>query len=252
MALSPRAAYADDATVLFLADLHLDPARPAMLQAFHAFCAGPARQARAVYILGDLFEAWIGDDDDHPAWAEVTASLAALTARGIALYFMPGNRDFLVGEAFLEATGAIGLADIELIDLGGRRTVLCHGDTLCTGDTAYQAFRARVRAADWQREFLARPLADRRALAAGLREDSGSAMSGKTVAAMDVQPEAVRTLCRKHRAERIIHGHTHRPTHDRWDVDGRSVDRWVLAAWFDTARFARARDGAVETLEVPG
>jgi UDP-2,3-diacylglucosamine hydrolase len=177
----------------------------------------------------------------------VIEGLAALTARGIAVHFQPGNRDFLVGERFLRATGAIELGDVEVIELGGRRTVLCHGDTLCTGDTAYQAFRAQVRDPAWQREFLARPLADRRALAAGLREDSGSAMNGKTAAEMDVDPGALRALCRDETAERVIHGHTHRPGHDRWVVDERTVERWVLADWFQHGSFLRALDGTITT-----
>lgn len=250
MPAPPRARYADDAAVLFLADLHLDPVRPAMLDAFHTFCTGPARHARAVYVLGDLFEAWIGDDDDDPAWTAIRDALAALTARGVAVHFQAGNRDFLVGADFLAATGAIGLGDIEVIELGGRRTVLCHGDTLCTDDTAYQALRARVRDRAWQRDFLARPLAERRYLAAGLRDDSGSAMSGKTAAEMDVNPQALRALCRDQAAERIIHGHTHRPGHDRWRVDGATVERWVLGDWFERGSYLRAKDGTVTSMEV--
>lgn len=245
MASAPRARYADDATVLFLADLHLDPTRPDIMQAFHDFCAGPARAARAVYILGDLFEVWIGDDDDDPAWAAVADALGALVARGIAVHFQAGNRDFLVGEGFLRAAGAIGLDEVEVIELGGRRTVLCHGDALCTDDSAYQAFRAQVRDPAWQREFLARPLDERRAFAAGLREDSGRAMEAKTAAELDVNPDALRALCREQAAERVIHGHTHRPVHDRWTIDGRAVDRWVLADWFEQGSYLRARDGAV-------
>ena len=248
MARTPRARYADDATVLFLADLHLDPARPGMLAAFHAFCSGPARAARAVYILGDLFEVWIGDDDDEAAWAAVAESLAGLVARGIAVHFQAGNRDFLVGERFLGRCGAIGLDDIEVIELGGRRTVLCHGDTLCTDDSSYQAFRAQVRDPAWQRDFLARPLAERRAFAAGLREDSGRAMASKTPAEMDVNPDALRALCREQAADRVIHGHTHRPVHDRWSIDGRAVDRWVLADWFDRGSYLYARDGTLTSV----
>lgn len=244
------ARWSDDATVLFIADLHLDPARPAMIEAFRSFCAGPARTARAVYILGDLFEVWIGDDDDEPAWAGVVDALAALSASGVAVHFMPGNRDFLVGEDLLARTGMHGLGDVERIELGGRPTLLCHGDTLCTDDTGYQDFRAQVRDPVWQRRFLARPLAERRAVAAGLRDDSGNAMSGKSAAEMDVNPEALRALCREHGVERIIHGHTHRPMHDEWHLDDRVVGRWVLADWFARGSMLRAQGGDIEAIEL--
>lgn len=240
-----RLSHPDRATVLFIADLHLERQRPAMIDAFERFCAGPARAGAAIYILGDLFEVWIGDDDDDPAWDRVRDALRGLTAAGMAVYFMAGNRDFLLGEQFAESTGIQRLAEPTLIALGEQRTLLCHGDTLCTDDVQYQAFRAQVREPRWQREFLARPLAERRGIAAGLREDSGGAIAGKSAAAMDVNAEAVRALCREHGADRLIHGHTHRPGRDDWTIDGRPVARWVLADWFDAASMLRARHGAI-------
>ncbi len=250
MADAPRAQWSDAATVLFIADLHLDPGRPGMSDAFHDFCAGPARTARAVYILGDLFEVWIGDDDDDPVWDRVIDAIGALSAHGVAVHFMPGNRDFLVGDRLLARTGMVRLDDIELITLGERRTLLCHGDTLCTDDTAYQTFRRQVRSAEWQRDFLARPLAERRRIAAGLRDNSGDAMSGKSAGEMDVNADALRTTCREQAVERIIHGHTHRPTRDQWTIDGKTVERWVLADWFTTGSMLRARDGGIETVDL--
>ena len=247
-----RAHYPDDATVLFLADLHLDASRPAMTEAFCAFCAGPARSADAVYILGDLFEVWIGDDDEDPCWQPVLDALAALTASGVPVHFMAGNRDFLVGADFVARTGIDYLADADLIALGERRAVLCHGDTLCTDDHDYQAFRRQVRDPQWQRDFLARPLAERRGIAAGLRADSGTAMADKSTTAMDVNPDAARTLCRQHAADCLIHGHTHRPGHDRLNVDGRVVERWVLADWFSAPSVLRAHGGRLEPVNLDG
>ena len=250
MADTPRAQWSDAATVLFIADLHLDPGRPRMIDAFRAFCAGPARTARAVYILGDLFEVWIGDDDDNPVWDRVLDAIGALSARGVAIHFMPGNRDLLVGDRLLARTGMSRLDDIEVIGLGDRRTLLCHGDTLCTDDRAYQAFRNQVRSPEWQRDFLARPLAERRRIAAGLRGDSGDAMSGKSAGQMDVNANALRALCREQVVDRVIHGHTHRPGHDRWTVDGKTVERWVLADWFTAGSMLRAHGGVIESVDL--
>ena len=247
-----RAHYPDDATVLFIADLHLDASRPAMTDAFCAFCAGPARSADALYILGDLFEVWIGDDDDDPTWEPVLDALAGLTASGVPVHFMAGNRDFLVGEDFVYRTGVEHLADLDLITLGGRRTVLCHGDTLCTDDHDYQAFRRQVREPGWQRDFLARPLAERRAIATGLRADSGTAMADKSATTMDVNPDATRELFRQYSADRLIHGHTHRPGHDRWVVDGRTLERWVLADWFSVPSMLRAHRGSLAPVPLVG
>jgi UDP-2,3-diacylglucosamine hydrolase len=250
MADAPRAQWSDNATVLFIADLHLDPSRPRMIEAFRAFCEGPARAARALYILGDLFEVWIGDDDDDPVWDGVVEAIGALAMHGVAVHFMPGNRDFLVGDRLLARTGMQRLDDIEIITLGARRVLLCHGDTLCTDDTAYQAFRRQVRSAGWQRDFLAKPLDERRRIAAGLRDDSGDAMSGKSAGEMDVNPEAVRALCRAHAVEYLIHGHTNRPTVDHWTVDGTTVERRVLADWFVTGSMLRAHGGRVEAVDL--
>ncbi len=250
MADAPGAEWSDAATVLFIADLHLDPGRPGMIDAFRAFCAGPARAARAVYILGDLFEVWIGDDDDDPVWDRVIDAIGALSAHGVSVHFMPGNRDFLVGDRLLARTGMHRLGDIEVITLGDHRTLLCHGDTLCTDDTAYQTFRRQVRSPEWQRDFLDRPLAERRRIAAGLRNDSGDAMSGKSMGEMDVNPDALRAICREEAVDRIIHGHTHRPTRDQWTIDGRTVERWVLADWFTAGSMLQACGGTIEAVDL--
>lgn len=236
------------APVVFLADLHLDASAPEALERFRAF-TGRATRASAVYILGDLFEVWIGDDDDS-ALARATAdALARLSAAGVPTWFMAGNRDFLVGERFLARAGIDWLDDPAVIDLFGVRTLLCHGDTLCTDDHAYQAFRARVRDPAWQAEFLARPLAERRHIAEGLRADSQDAMSGKAATAMDVPATAVEAAAREHGAERIIHGHTHQPARHEHTVDGRRVERWVLADWYTAPGILVADDGGVHACE---
>jgi UDP-2,3-diacylglucosamine hydrolase len=218
--------------VILLADLHLDAARPAMLERFRSFSRRAAQRSDPVYLLGDVFEAWIGDDDDGPVARTVMSALAELTGAGTPVWFMPGNRDFLVGADFLARTGVTWLEDPTIIDLHGVRTLLCHGDTLCTGDIAYQRFRSQVRSAEWREAFLARPLSERRALAAGLRADSGEATGTKTSEAMDATSEAIAEAVRTHHAERIIHGHTHRPARHVHAIDGGEVERWVLADWY--------------------
>lgn len=236
----------DDGPVLFIADLHLEPARPAMIDAFHAFCAGPARAAQAVYILGDLFEVWIGDDDDDPDLGGIQDAITALTETGVPAWFMAGNRDFLVGRRFLERTGLQPLGDEQLIHLFGVPTLLCHGDTLCTDDADYQRFRARVRDPGWQREFLARPLVERRRIAGGLRSDSGDAMAAKQADSMDVNPDAVAAAIERSGAERLIHGHTHRPGRHELRIDGRRVERWVLGDWYEQASMLVATAAGLE------
>lgn len=238
------------APVLFIADLHLDPARPDMIETFRAFCAGPARAVQALYILGDLFEVWIGDDDDEPAYARVAAALAALTGGGVPVHFMTGNRDFLVGATFRERSGIRPIPDPHVLDLFGARTVLCHGDTLCTDDVEYQRFRARVRTPAWQRDFLARPLAERRQVAEGLRGDSRDAMSGKEETAMDVSGDAVVELLRAHGATRLIHGHTHRPGRHRHRLDGGWAERHVLADWYRGASLLVATAGEIRAVSL--
>lgn len=222
----------DAGPVLFIADLHLDPTRPEMIGRFERFCRETAASARALYVLGDLFEVWIGDDDDDPEHARVLDALAGVTAAGVPGWFMAGNRDFLAGDGFLARTGLRPLGDEQRIELFGVPTLLCHGDTLCTDDVDYQRFRSRVRDPDWQREFLARPLGERRELAAGLRSDSGDAMAAKAATAMDVNFDAVAEAVTRTGVDRLVHGHTHKPGRHEHEVDGRVVERWVLGDWY--------------------
>lgn len=220
---------------LFISDLHLDPQRPHMLALFRRFLAGiDTGTCDGLYILGDLFEAWIGDDEDDPALLAVLDHLAALGTRGVPVAVMHGNRDFLLGERFAERTGARLLPDPSVIELYGRPTLLMHGDTLCTDDVAYQAFRAQVRNPDWQAAFLARPLAERRAIAASLRETSKTETAGKAAEIMDVNADAVIQALAEQGVDRLIHGHTHRPALHSLEVAGRPAQRIVLGDWYDT------------------
>lgn len=219
---------------LFISDLHLDALRPEPLTRFRALLAGPARQAEALYILGDLFEAWIGDDDDRPPHPGVIASLADLAATGTPVYVMRGNRDFLMGARFEVETGCRLLPDPTVVDLYGEPMLLMHGDTLCTEDLEYQAFRRQVRDPRWQSGFLARPLAERAALAQKAREGSRMATQGKAEAIMDVTPEAVVETMQTHGVRQLIHGHTHRPAIHRLVLQSGEACRIVLGDWYQT------------------
>ena len=218
---------------LFISDLHLCPTRPAINTLFTRFLQDIAPQAEALYILGDFFEYWAGDDDlANPFHLTITSALAQLAARGTRIYLMHGNRDFLLSDAFMRAAQATWLPDPTHIDLYGVPTLLMHGDTLCTDDVAYQEFRSMVRSTEWQRNFLAQPLAERKAQIEALRKRSTLEKSHKTEAIMDVNQEAAANILRAHGYPRLIHGHTHRPARHVHPVDARSCERWVLPDWY--------------------
>lgn len=217
---------------LFVSDLHLDPARPATTALFLDFLARQARQTEACYILGDLFEAWIGDDDDTELGRVVVNALRSLADSGVPVYFLHGNRDFLIGPRFASESGIQLLPETEVIDLYGEPVLLLHGDTLCTDDVDYQAFRAQVRNPVWQARLLEQPLAQRRALAGQLRETSRQALQQKATDITDVNPAAVNQALRAHGVRRMIHGHTHRPAIHEWTLDELPVRRAVLGDWY--------------------
>jgi UDP-2,3-diacylglucosamine hydrolase len=220
-------------STLFVSDLHLSEERPGPSKAFRRFLSERAGDAEALYLLGDLFEVWVGDDDlERPFHSELAAELRRLAETGVAIYLMPGNRDFLVGEQLAHAAGLTLLQDPTLIDLHGTPTLLAHGDAWCTDDTRYQAFRAQVRSPAWRNNLLRKPLAERRAIAAAMRENSEIEKAEKGMGIMDVNPEAVAEAFRRHAVDRIIHGHTHRPARHATVVDGRVRERWVLPDWY--------------------
>ena len=226
-------------TTLFISDLHLDAGEPETIRRFLRFVASDAPDARALYVLGDLFEAWLGDDDDDARLAPVIAALAGLTRAGVPCSLMHGNRDFLIGPKFCEATGCRLLGDYERIDLYGEPVLLTHGDLLCTDDTRYQALRATLRKPQWQREFLGKPLAERRKIAAELRELSATEIAAKSYEIMDVNQATVERTMREHGVSLLLHGHTHRPAIHRFALDGAPAARIVLGAWYEQASIVR-------------
>jgi UDP-2,3-diacylglucosamine hydrolase len=228
----------------FISDLHLGAATAGANAALLRFLRETAPGADALYVLGDLFEAWIGDDAlEQPFEHEVADAFRALADSGVPVYFMRGNRDFLIGARFARESGMTILDDPALVDLYGTPTLLMHGDTLCTGDVEYQKFRRKVRNPVVQRLFLALPLALRRRIARSLRGRSVQAKQGKAMAIMDVAPAAVEEVLRKHGRPRLIHGHTHRPARHEHMVDGRACERWVLADWYEHGSYLRCDAG---------
>lgn len=239
--------------VLFISDLHLDTSRPEIVQLFLHFLQQRATQAEALYILGDFFEAWIGDDavpPDHP----VIAALKGVSATGVPLYVMRGNRDFLLGEQFEQLTGARLLPDPTVITLGGDPVLLMHGDSLCTDDTTYQQFRAMVHNPQWQQMFLAKPIEERMELARQARQESTARNTGlmdTQESIMDVNQGAVEQAMREHGVQRLIHGHTHRPNVHEFTVDGKPATRIVLGDWYDQGSVLEFRDGAYDLQDIP-
>jgi UDP-2,3-diacylglucosamine hydrolase len=221
--------------VLFISDLHLSSSRPGINSVFFKFLRGRAAQASDLWILGDLFEYWAGDDDvSDPFNAKVVSALADCARAGPRIRVMHGNRDFLMGPGFEAASGTKLVDDPTTLFLSGRTTLLAHGDTLCTDDREYQAFRKEVRSKTWQDAFLAQPLSQRKQQIEKLRERSEAEKKRKPAEIMDVNAGAVESLLRAHGYPRLIHGHTHRPARHEHNVDGRTCERWVLPDWYET------------------
>lgn len=217
----------------FIADLHLAPKRPTLFALFSDFLAARAKAAEALYILGDLFEVWLGDDEDEPTYQPVLTALHNLTASGVPVFVMHGNRDFLLGKDFVAATGCQLINEEHIIDLYGTPTLLMHGDSLCTLDVEYQAFRKQVRNPQWQQQFLAQPLANRRILAQQARAQSQTKTQNTAEEIMDVTPEAVISAIEKHGVYHLVHGHTHRPAIHQLTVNGQTAYRRVVGDWRD-------------------
>jgi UDP-2,3-diacylglucosamine hydrolase len=232
---------------LVLSDLHLSPDRPAALRAFHAFAAGPAREAAAVYVLGDFFDWWIGDDQMRvPFVAQIVGSLRGIVDAGVPLFVAYGNRDFMLGRRFFEASGATLLPEQSTLDFHGVRTLLCHGDEMCTDDVEYQAYRARMRDPAVQARLLALPYVLRRIVAWWLRRKSRDSNARKPESIMDVTPASVEAAFRAHDVRRMIHGHTHRPARHAHVVDGVARERFVLADWDDEGSYLEVSESGVK------
>ena len=234
---------------LFISDLHLDADRPHSMAAFRHFVMEIAPKADALYILGDLFEYWAGDDDiNDPFHAQVVSALNTLAAGKSRVYLLHGNRDLLMGHVLAKACNATLLDDPTLLDLYGVPTLISHGDTLCTDDVEYQKFRAQVHDAKFQENFLARPLTERKAHIEQLRQRSTIEKQYKDSAIMDVNDDAVAELLRNYHYPRLIHGHTHRPALHEHIVDGHRCERWVLGDWYQhgSALYCDARGCRVQ------
>lgn len=220
-----------------ISDLHLDQSRPRLTGILLDFLRNMAARAPALFLLGDIFEAWVGDDDDQPLVAVVADALRGLAECGTAVYFMHGNRDFLLGETYARRAGMQLQGDPLRLSLGGVTTLLSHGDALCTDDVAYQVFRAQSRTPAWQAAVMAMPLVERRALARQLRQESVEGqrqLMADGVALSDVNTQAVMTLMQEQGVDRLIHGHTHRPGHHRFMLPaGKMAERIVLSDWRD-------------------
>ncbi len=231
-------------TTLFISDLHLDESRPQITDLFVDFLRGEARAAEAVFILGDLFEAWIGDDQTTALSDRVRSELLALTRSGVPTAFLRGNRDFLIGPGFAADTGVRLLADPCLISLYAEPTLLMHGDLLCSDDLTYQNFRNQVRDPSWQQDFLAQPLAARQAFADRARSESQQRQAGLIASntletITDVTPATVAQTMAHYGVTRLIHGHTHRPAIHSLTVDGRPARRIVLGDWYEQGSVLR-------------
>ena len=238
-------------TTLFIADLHLCTEEPAITAGFLRFLAGEARQADALYILGDLFEAWIGDDDPNPLHREIAAAIKAVVDSGVSCFFIHGNRDFLIGKRFVRESGMTLLPQEKVLNLYGRRVLILHGDTLCTDDAGYQAFRAKVHQRWLQTLFLALPLCIRKRVAARMRADSKAANRSKSLEIMDVNKHAVIAELEKHHVQWLIHGHTHRPDVHALTANGEPAFRVVLGAWHHEGSMVKVTQDDVELIAFP-
>lgn len=228
---------------LFVSDLHLADERPQITAQFLDFTTGVAAYAEALYVLGDLFEYWVGDDSDDALGALAAAALRTLATAGTRVFLMQGNRDVLISAAFAARCGATLMSDPVRMDIHGTPTLLTHGDALCTDDADYQRFRAYARDTANQARFLAQPLAARREQMLGMRAQSEASKQQKTESIMDVAPAAVDNLLRTHGYPRLIHGHTHRPARHLHQVDGHTCERWVLNDWYQRGGYLRCDAG---------
>jgi UDP-2,3-diacylglucosamine hydrolase len=226
-------------TCLFISDLHLCASRPHITTAFLSFLKNTATTANTLYVLGDLFEYWAGDDDINSAFhQQIITAFRSLADSGVKIFLMHGNRDFLINQGFCTAAKVTLLKDPTLIELHGQRTLLSHGDDLCTDDVTYQSFRHQVRDKDWQTEFLNLPLAVRKKQIEAIRTRSDQEKSQKSAQIMDVNPDAVSALLQTYYYPKLlIHGHTHRPNQHQIQIDEHHITRWVLGDWYEQGSY---------------
>jgi UDP-2,3-diacylglucosamine hydrolase len=236
------------ADTLFISDLHLSAQRPATVALFLRFLEEVATGAEGLYILGDLFDVWLGDDDQTPPIPQIRTALANLAAQRTPLFVMRGNRDFLIGEQFCRDSGCTLLPDPSVIDLAGTPTLLMHGDLLCTDDLGYQQARLQLQSEEFVSDFLSKPLAERAVLAEEYRRQSNEATSLLAEEMMDVNENAVADHMRQQGVRQLIHGHTHRPADHEFALDGEPARRMVLAEWHqDRGAYLRAANGRIES-----
>jgi UDP-2,3-diacylglucosamine hydrolase len=235
----------------FIADLHLAQNRPDITTCFLRFLKGEAIKAQTLYILGDLFEAWIGDDDDSAYLTTIAKALTTLSNSGTAIYYIHGNRDFLLGERFARKSGMTLLPEIDLIDLYGQDVVIMHGDTLCTRDIAYQKFRKKSRSWWWQAVIKSLPLFIRKKMASDYRKKSAAATATKTQEIMDVTPQEVVKCLEGYQSQLLIHGHTHRPATHELIANGKNAQRIVLGDWYEQGAWLKVTPAGFELLNRP-
>jgi UDP-2,3-diacylglucosamine hydrolase len=234
--------------ILFISDLHLETDRSDISQAFFSFLESHARQASTLYILGDFFNVWLGDDDRSPLIEKVTAALHALSDQSLSIFLMHGNRDFLIGEDFASRCGATLIQEPYVLEAFDERYLLMHGDVLCTKDVDYMAFRNLVRQQTWQADFLQKPLAERQAFAAHARQQSKAMSSNKAEDIMDVTEEAVMQTMLDHGVGYLIHGHTHRPAVHKFILEGQPAFRYVLSDWEGRIQYVRLDESGLSLL----
>jgi len=238
MQTSPNSDPHQSDLTLFISDLHLCASRLGITAAFIEFLQYNASKVSALYILGDLFEYWAGDDDIDDAFhQQIISAFKKLSDTGVNIFLMHGNRDFLIAEGFCQLAGITLLDDPTMIDLHGKKALLSHGDDLCTDDVAYQQFRSQVRDKKWQHEFLSQPLQIRKKQIEAIRARSEQEKTQKSLQIMDVNAKAVNALLSKFQPDLLIHGHTHRPNRHIIELDGRLITRWVLGDWYEQGSY---------------
>lgn len=245
MSDSQRCSGRNSMTTLFISDLHLDESRPHITRLFLEFLENEAARADALYILGDLFEAWIGDDAPGEVGDEVARGLAQLHDRGVPCFFIHGNRDFLLGDAYARHSRMTLLPDQSIVEIEGERVLLMHGDTLCTDDAAYQTFRLQTHTQGWQRAFLSRSITERQQFAEQARRESRKYTASVADTITDVNAEVVAGTLDHHRVGRLVHGHTHRPGTHRIKRDDGIAERIVLGDWYEQSSSLTVNTGGV-------